>query len=75
MNLSIEYCTQWNYLPRASSLEAELKSKFPGVETELISSGGGVFEIMLNGDLIFSKKAKGRFPDDGEVASLIKQAI
>ena len=75
MNLSIEYCTQWNYLPRASSLEAELKSKFPGIETKLISSGGGVFEIMLNGDLIFSKKAKGRFPDDGEVASLIKQAM
>ena len=75
MNLSIEYCTQWNYLPRASSLEAELKSKFPGIETKLISSGGGVFEIMLDGDLIFSKKEKGRFPDDGEVASLIKQAI
>ena len=75
MNLSIEYCTQWNYLPRASSLEAELKSKFPGIETKLISSGGGVFEIMLNGDLIFSKKEKGRFPGDGEVASLIKQAM
>ena len=75
MNLSIEYCTQWNYLPRASSLEAELKSKFPGVETKLISSGGGVFEIMLDGDLIFSKKEKGRFPDDGEVVSLIKQVI
>ena len=75
MNLSIEYCTQWNYLPRASSLEAELKSKFPGIETKLISSGGGVFEIMLNGDLIFSKKAKGRFPEDCEVASLIKQAM
>jgi len=75
MNLSIEYCTQWNYLPRASSLEAELKSKFPGIETKLISSGGGVFEIMLNGDLIFSKKEKGRFPNDGEVASLIKQAM
>ena len=56
-------------------MEAELKSRFPGVETKLISSGGGVFEIMLDGDLIFSKKEKGRFPDHGEVASLIKQAI
>ena len=55
-------------------MEAELKSKFEGIETELISSGGGVFEIMLDGDLIFSKKAKGRFPDDGEVVALIKQA-
>ena len=74
MNISIEYCAQWNYLPRASSLEAELKSKFPGVETKLISSGGGVYEIILDGELIFSKKTLGRFPDDGEVAALIKQA-
>ena len=75
MNISIEYCAQWNYLPRASSLEAELKSKFPGVETKLISSGGGVYEIILDGELIFSKKTLGRFPDDGEVAALIKQAM
>ena len=74
MNISIEYCAQWNYLPRASSLEAELKSKFPGVETKLISSGGGVYEIILDGELIFSKKTLGRFPDDGEVVTLIKQA-
>ena len=75
MNISIEYCAQWNYLPRASSLEAELKSRFPGVETKLISSGGGVYEIILEGELIFSKKTLGRFPDDGEVATLIKQAM
>ena len=74
MKISIEYCAQWNYLPRASSLEAELKSKFPRVETKLISSGGGVYEIILDGELIFSKKTLGRFPDDGEVAALIKQA-
>ena len=74
MNISIEYCVQWNYLPRASSLEAELKSKFPGVETKLILSGGGVYEIILDGELIFSKKILGRFPDDGEVVALIKQA-
>ena len=74
MNISIEYCAQWNYLPRASSLEAELKSRFPGVETKLISSGGGVYEIILEVELIFSKKTLGRFPDDGEVVALIKQA-
>ena len=74
MKISIEYCAQWNYLPRASSLEAELKSRFPGVKTKLISSGGGVYEIILDGELIFSKKTLGRFPDDGELVALIKQA-
>ena len=75
MNISIEYCAQWNYLPHASSLEAELKEKFPDIQTKLISSGGGVFEIVLNGDLIFSKKEKHRFPDDGEIVSLIRPNI
>lgn len=54
-------------------MEAELKSKFEGIETNLIPGGGGVFEIMLNGDLIFSKKEKGRFPDYGEIVSLIEK--
>jgi selenoprotein W-related protein len=52
-------------------LAAELKDQL-GVETELIASGGGVFEIRVDGKLIFSKKSLGRFPDDGEVARLIQ---
>jgi selenoprotein W-related protein len=42
-----------------------------GITSELIKSGGGVFEIELNGELIFSKKAKGRFPEDREVFDAI----
>ena len=54
-------------------MEAELKSKFDGVGVELISSGGGVFEITLDGDLVFSKRSLGRFPEDGEIEKLIRQ--
>jgi len=75
MKVSIEYCSVWNYLPRASSLEVELKSKFDHVNIELISSGGGVFEVTLNNDLIFSKRALDRFPDDGEIEKLIRQNL
>jgi selT/selW/selH-like putative selenoprotein len=32
---------------------------------------GGQFEVMLDGRLIFSKKALGRFPEQGEVLGLI----
>ena len=41
-------------------------------ELTLIPSGGGVFEVIKNGDLIFSKKSLDRFPDDGEVMNLIE---
>ncbi|MBD3333905.1 MAG: SelT/SelW/SelH family protein [Candidatus Eisenbacteria bacterium] len=43
-----------------------------GVDPKLIESGGGVFEVMVDGDLIFSKKKEGRFPEDSEILNLLK---
>ena len=71
MKISIEYCAMWNYFPRASSLEVELTKDFPEADVSLISSGGGVFEISLDDDLIFSKKSLNRFPVDGEIKKII----
>jgi len=31
-----------------------------------------VFEVAVDGVLLFSKKSSGRFPDDGEVLDLIR---
>jgi selenoprotein W-related protein len=33
----------------------------------LIKGSGGQFEVVLDGKLIFSKKALGRFPEAGEI--------
>ena len=74
MKVTIEYCAVWNYLPKDSSLEAKLKQTFQGVDVQLISSGGGVFEVALNGQLIFSKRSLDRFPEDGEIEKLIEQS-
>lgn len=41
----------------------------------MIKSGGGVFEIELDGVLVFSKKAKGRFPENGEVLNAIADRL
>jgi selT/selW/selH-like putative selenoprotein len=38
----------------------------PDAQVTLRRSGGGVFEITLDGRLGFSKKAAGRFPSDEE---------
>jgi predicted Rdx family selenoprotein len=40
----------------------------------LIESSGGVFEVSLDGRLIFSKKALRRHADPGEVLKLIAEA-
>ena len=33
----------------------------------MIRSGGGVFDVVAGGELIFSKKAVGRFPEHDEI--------
>jgi selenoprotein W-related protein len=41
----------------------------------LIPSKGGLFEVTVNGDLIFSKKALGRHANPGEIRELIKEKL
>jgi len=43
-------------------LAEELKKDF-NATVELIESKGGVFEVTVDGQLIYSKKATGEFPD------------
>jgi selenoprotein W-related protein len=38
----------------------------------LIEGKDGVFEVTIDGDLVFSKRALGRFPNDGEVVDAIR---
>lgn len=75
--ISVEYCTSWNYLPRAVSLVnnilGEHKDKIRSLS--IIPSSGGVFEITLDDQLIFSKKELGRFPEVNEVENSIKEKI
>jgi len=42
------------------------------VKPELIESSGGVFEVRIDGDLVFSKKSIGRFPEDHEIFDKLK---
>ena len=38
----------------------------------MIKSGGGVFEVVADGKLIFSKKKEHRFPDHREILEKLK---
>jgi len=44
------------------------------VEIKLIPSSGGVFDVTVDGRLVFSKKALGRHAAQGEVVGLLKAA-
>ena len=75
--VEINYCTQCRWLLRAAWLAQELLTTF---EQDLYSVAlrpgtGGIFEITLNGRLIFSRKEAGRFPEAKEVKQLIRDCI
>ena len=44
-------------------------AQHPTARITLRKTGGGVFEITVDGKLRFSKKQQGRFPTDQEVAA------
>jgi selenoprotein W-related protein len=56
-------------------LAAELKQAFPDADVRLIPSSGGVFEVTLDGKLLFSKKASRRHAEPGEVLRLLREAV
>ena len=47
-------------------MAASLLQEF-AAQTELIRGTNGVFDVVVDGELVFSKQAVGRFPADGEV--------
>ena len=46
-------------------------AKMPSAQIHFRKSGGGVFEITVDGKLAYSKKATGRFPADEEVLATL----
>ena len=46
-------------------------TRMPTAQIALRKSGGGVFEITVDGRLAWSKKATGRFPTDEEVLATL----
>ena len=41
----------------------------------MVPSSGGVFEVAVDGKLVFSKKALGRHAEPGEVLELIRKCV
>lgn len=75
--VEIEYCTQCRWLLRAAWMAQELLTTF---ESEiggvcLKPGAGGIFEVRLDGETIFSRKAEGRFPESKELKQLVRDCI
>jgi selenoprotein W-related protein len=59
------------------SLANEVLSRWAPImrTVDLLTGSGGRFEITLDGELVFSRKATGRFPKPGEMARLFEAKL
>jgi selenoprotein W-related protein len=75
--LEIEYCTQCRWLLRAAWLAQELLTTFEQElgEVALVPGSGGVLEVRLDGEVIFSRAREGRFPESKELRQSIRDRI
>lgn len=75
--IEIEYCTQCRWLLRAAWMAQELLTTFESElkEIALIPGTGGIFEVRLDGAVIFSRKEQGRFPEAKELKQLIRDRL
>lgn len=75
--VEIRYCTQCRFLLRAAWLVQELLTTFGDElgEVALVPGGGGIFEVVLDGETLFSNKQAGRFPEAKEIKQLVRDRI
>jgi selenoprotein W-related protein len=75
--VEIEYCTQCRWLLRAGWMAQELLTTFPAElgEVALVPGHGGVFEVRVEGETIWSRKADGGFPDLPELKRLVRDRV
>jgi selenoprotein W-related protein len=44
-----------------------------GLESHLVRGSGGIFEVSVDGEPIFSKKEEGRFPSEKEIVDKLRE--
>ena len=73
MTVSVEYCGTCNYRPMAASLAMAIKAG-TGLAVQLVHSKEiGVFEVTVDGEIIYSKKKAGHFPDTEKIVEDIRR--
>ena len=75
--LEITYCRQCRWLMRAAWMAQELLTTFADElgEVALVPGTGGVFEVRLEGDMIWSRQVENRFPEIKELKQRVRDSV
>ncbi|TCL02892.1 MULTISPECIES: SelT/SelW/SelH family protein [Sodalis] len=71
--VTIRYCSQCNWLLRAAWMAQELLQTFNTdlASVTLVPGSGGIYEITVEGEVLWDRKTDGGFPD----AAQLKQRL
>jgi selenoprotein W-related protein len=75
--IQIVYCRQCRWLLRAAWMAQELLTTFEEEVSEvaLRPGTGGIFEVRVGDEVIWSRKEKGRFPEIPELKQLVRDRV
>lgn len=77
--ITIKYCKPCGFARQAEILAEEIRGQYAGKidSVEVLPTDDiGSFEVSVEGELIFSKKSAGRFPNPGEIdQELLKRMV
>jgi len=75
--VEIEYCTQCRWLLRAGWTAQELLTTFQDEIGEIVlqPGAGGIFEVRVEEQVVWSRTAQGRFPEMKELKQLVRDQI
>ena len=57
-------------MPKAAGLAEAINGKL-GIKSKLIEGSHGIFDVVVDGDLIFSKDNEDRFPEHDEILDVL----
>lgn len=71
--VSITYCQKCHFLARAAWVAQELLHTFGDslAGVTLVPGSGGIFEVQIDGQPVFSTKIQGRFPETRELREAV----
>jgi selenoprotein W-related protein len=75
--IEIEYCTGCRWMLRAAWMAQELLTTFEADirEIALQPGSGGVFEIRVDAETVWSRKGEGRFPEIKELKQRVRDRV
>ena len=75
LRIVIEYCEGCGYAVRLRELVTALKGAFPGAQIDARPGPPSSFEVYVNNQKIYSKKAQGLFPAANDIINHIKYLL